>query len=179
MISIAERFRAGDLLNSLCADVGDSEFGYRVQGLLAHTMLRRGGVVLEIKPQGHPDIIVHLGSKRLLIQVKSTHSQSIRQNFVLSSDDYNGIRPINKDEIGYLAILECVPPITWILVQFNRLDNLLYRPMCLVELRAMADKKFSQECTDEFVLLIIDNQSQLRDLNFRILSTRALKGDSF
>jgi len=179
LISIAERFHAADLLNSLCIDVGDSEFGYRVQGLLAHTLLRMGGIVFEIKPQGHPDITVQLGSRRLIIQVKSTHSQSTRQNFVLPSDDYNGIRPVNKDEIGYLAILECVPPITWILVQSNRLDNLLSRPMRLVELRAMADKKFSQECTDEFVSLIIDNQAQLRDLNFRILSIRAIKGDPF
>jgi hypothetical protein len=177
--SIDERFRVGYLLDTLRQDVGDSEFGYRCQALLAHVLLRIGGKVLDIRPQGHPDITASIGVRRLLLQVKAVHGKTVRQNFSISPEDLNGIKPANKDIFGYFAILECVPPISWILVDYSRLYRQGSKPLSMVALRATENRKLSQELTEEFVRLVVDNQNRLRDLGFHILCVRALRGEPF
>ena len=52
-----ESYRVYKILNELRENVGDSEFGYRVQGLFAATLVCLGMKILEIKSQGHPDVI--------------------------------------------------------------------------------------------------------------------------
>lgn len=178
MSSIDEHFRIGYLLEILRRDVGDSEFGYRIQGLLAHVLLRIGGRITQIKPQGHPDIVAHLGSRRFLLQVKAVHSKLNRQNFNLSHEDLQGIRPQGSEDVGYLAILECVHPVSWILVDYSKLSRGVQETFCIVTLRAMADKKLSEECTEEFIKLIIAIQDRLKNLRFDVICKRALRGET-
>jgi hypothetical protein len=90
-----EPFRVGRIVDALRQSVGDGEFGYRIQGYLAHVIMRIGGKIIDIKPQGHPDIIASLGGKTLLLQVKSVHSKSRRREFLVSSDDLKGICPLD------------------------------------------------------------------------------------
>lgn len=170
-------FEVKHVLDTLHRNIGDSEFGYRIQGLLAHVFLRLGGSIIEIKPQGHPDIITSLGSHKFLLQVKTTYSKIRRRNFVLDYHDLLGIKPTDQNARGYLALLDCVVPPSWILVNYNKLQRLIKGATHVITLRAMANKDLSLECTREFVDLVLKHQHHLRNLDFSILCSRALKGE--
>lgn len=178
MLSSDKFFKVGHILNTLRQSIGDSEFGYRVQGFLAHVFLRLGGRIVDIKPQGHPDITASLGGKTLLLQVKAVHARSMRRGFVVKADDLEGIHPLDRTSIGYLAILDCTPPVSWAFVDYQKLCRQGLRPIHMVTLHAMADRKLSLECTEEFVKLVANCQESLPNLTFHILSSRALKGNA-
>ena len=182
MLSSDEFFKVGHIVNALRQSIGDVEFGYRVQGFLAHVFIRLGGRIIDIKPQGHPDITASLGSQTLLLQVKSVQAKARRQRFALGADDLEGIRPpigyLARDTIGYLAILDCAPPVSWLLVDYHRLRRQELHPVHMVTLHAMANKRLSLQCTEEFVELIGNHQSHLRNLDFHILCSRAMRGDT-
>ncbi len=177
MSNIQAHFQVKHILDELRDEMSESEFGYRVQGLLAHVILRLSGRIIDIKPQGHPDIIAKLGSHKLLIEVKAVISRNRRSNFSLGNDDLEGIKPSGVDDVGYLAVLDCESPPLWILVEYNRLRRQLQGSINLVSLKAMANKKLSRECTQEFVNLVNSHHYHLRNLDFSILYSRALKGE--
>lgn len=166
------------MLDNLRRDVGSSEFGYRVQGLFAHVLIGKTGRIIDIKPQGQPDIIAELGTRKLLFQVKAVYAKTCREGFTASIKDLQGIKPRNKGETGYMTVLECVAPISWILIDYSKIVRQKF-PLSIVSLRALADMRLSVEFTEEFVKLIIRNRLRLRDLNFHILCSRALKGEPF
>jgi len=172
-----EPFSVGHIIDALRRSVGDSEFGYRIQGYFAHVIMRIGGKIIDIKPQGHPDLIASLGGKTLLLQVKSVHSKSRRLQFLVGADDLEGIHPHNPTTIGYLAILDCTMPPSWIMIDYERIKRHTLNPISVVTLRALADTKLSQQCTEEFVRLIISHQSNLDSLYFHVLCNRALRGE--
>lgn len=177
-MSLEEHFKVGNFLDTIREEVGESEFGYRVQGLLAHVFLRLGGRIIAIKAQGHPDIIVNFGSRTLLLQAKSIHGKIRRQKFVIAADDLEGIRSFNANEVGYLAVLDCALPPSWILVNYHKLLRQQLIPIHMITLKAMSDRQLSFECTEEFVKLVIRHQNHLRNLNFHILCSRAIKGEA-
>lgn len=174
MLSSDEFFEAGHVVNALRQSIGDSEFGYRAQGFLAHVLMRLGGGIIDIKPQGHPDITASLGGKTLLIQVKAVQAKMRRQRFVIGANDLEGIRPTGSNDVGYLAIMDCAPPISWVLVDYHILCRQHSSPVHMVTLHAMANRRLSLECTEEFVKLIASHQSHLRDLDFHLICSRAL-----
>lgn len=177
MLSNDEIFKVGHVLDDLRRYVGESEFGYRAQGLLAHVLLRIGCKVVSINPQGHPDIVAKLGSQTLLLQAKSIHGKVRRKGFTLEAEDLEGIHPKNDNTTGYLAVLDCILPISWILVDYTRLIRQVLRPTHIISLYAMRNKDLSLECTEEFIELVIKHQSHIRNLYFHILSSRALRGE--
>jgi len=178
LLSSDKPFRVGHIVDTLRQSIGDGEFGYRIQGYLAHVIMRIGGKIIDIKSQGHPDIIASLSGKTLLVQVKSVHSKSRRRKFLVSTDDLKGICPKNPATIGYLAILDCTMPPLWIIVNYDKIKRQALIPLSLVTLRAMADTRLSHECTDEFVKLIKNHQSNLHSLYFHVLCSRALRGEA-
>lgn len=178
MLSSDEFFKVGHIVNALRQGIGDAEFGYRAQGFLAHVFIRLGGRIIDIKPQGHPDITASLGGKTLLAQVKAVQARSTHRRFVIGAEDLEGIRPHDRTSIGYLAILDCALPISWVLVDYQRIRRQALSPVSLVTLHAMADSTLSHECTEEFVKLIESHESNLRNLDFHILCSRALKGEA-
>ena len=177
MLSSDEFFEVGHVVNALRQSIGDSEFGYRAQGFLAHVLMRLGGGIIDIKPQGHPDITARLGGKTLLIQVKAVQARSRRRGFVVGANDLEGIHPHDRTSIGYLSILDCALPVSWVLVDYERLRRQALSPISLVTLHAMADSRLSLECTEEFVKLILAYQSTLHNLTFHILCSRSLRGE--
>jgi hypothetical protein len=178
LLSSDELFRVGRIVDALRQSVGDGEFGYRTQGYLAHVIMRIGGKIIDIKQRGHPDIVASLSGKTLLLQAKSVHSKSRRREFLVSTDDLEGIRPHDPTTIGYLAILDCTMPPSWIMVNYEKIKRQALSTISLVTLRAMADTKFSHECTEQFVKLIANHQSNLHSLYFHVLCSRALRGEA-
>jgi len=170
-----KRFKAGWIINDLLSEIGDSEFGYRAQGFFAHVLIGVGGKILEINSQGHPDITAVLSGKTLLIQVKSVHARSTRRGFTIGYDDLEGINPYNKDLIGYLAVLDCTLPVSWILVEYSIIKRYFARPISLVTLRSVSNKTFSDDCNDVFIDFILCHQKNLTNLTYNILRNRAFQ----
>ncbi|OGN94710.1 MAG: hypothetical protein A2Z75_06310 [Chloroflexi bacterium RBG_13_50_10] len=177
MLSTDEHFKVSHILDDLRHSVGDSEFGYRAQGFLAHALMHLGWTIIDIKPQGHPDVIANLGSQALLLQAKSIHGRTRRQGFSLGQEDLEGIRPKDHNTTGYLAILDCTIPVSWLLVDYCVIRRQVAQPTHVVSLYAMGNKELSSECTEEFVKLVSSHQSHIRNLDFHILCSRALRGE--
>lgn len=177
MPTVEDPFLAARLLQSLRERFGDAELGYRVQALYAHVLLRLGATILEVNAQGHPDIKASWSGKTLLVQVKSLLHRRPDQKFDISQDDLRGITPRLKEYTGYLALLDCAPPLEWIVVEYDRIRRHLERPVHTVTLKADSDTELSRGCTIEFVRLLIAIQSRLPDLRYALMCERAMKGN--
>lgn len=177
LLSSDEHFKVSHILDDLRRSIGDSEFGYRAQGFLAHALMHLGSTIIDIKPQGHPDIIANLGSQTLLLQAKSIHARMRRQGFSLGPEDLEGIHPKDHNTTGYLAILDCAIPVSWLLVDYHMIRRQVARLTHIVSLYAMRNKELSFECTEEFVRLVSNHQSHIRNLDFHILCSRAFRGE--
>ena len=170
-------FQVKDVLDGLRTEFGDSDFGYRVQALFAHTLLRLRAVVQEINYQGHPDIQAGLDGQSLLLQVKSVSHTSAPCSLMVHQADLAGIRPSSDRQTGYFAILDCAAPPAWIMVEYHDIARHRTQPVNMETLRACANRDFSRECTDEFTDMVLANKDKLHLLNYRTLCRRALRGD--
>lgn len=162
-------------LDSLRASCGDSEFGYRMQAMFAHLMLRRGAKILEVNTQGHPDIRASIGDVDYLIQVKTSIHSSSATLFELTLDDLNGIRPTGRNQ-GLLAFLDSAQPVSWIIVRFERVKALLGRSVHVSSLRADSDQILSECYSDEFFEVLDGVGDRLINLTYPLLRRRAMEG---
>jgi len=169
-------FSAARDLESLRALVGDSEFGYRMQGVFAHVLIRLGGEVREVNAQGHPDILARMSDHCLKVQVKTAlHSTTSRQ-FELAEGDLTGIQSGSGNR-GYLAVLDCAPPVAWLLVPEARMRSSVGRAVHIATLQAERDAAFSEDCTECFLDLLAVLGPRLPNLTYRLLAKRALRGE--
>lgn len=173
----AEPLRAKAVLDGLRANLGDANFGYRVQGWFAHVLLRLGTRILEVNAQGHPDIKAQIGDEIWLVQVKSVLHSSAGSGIVLSASDVEGVAA--KERVrGYLALLDCAEPVEFVVVPFSRISGYVGRPLQISSVRADRDILLSKECTEEFIDLLWTQRDRLCNLSFPILARRALNGDT-
>lgn len=170
-----EYYKVYQILSNLRQCVGDSEFGYRVQGLFAHTLLGLGIKILEIKPQGHPDILGEHESRYIRFEVEAISGKA--RKCIIDKEDIEAIRPLNKNEKGFLAFLCCSLPPEWLLIQYERIKYRVYEQVSIITLNSLNDKKFSSECTEYFYGLILSNELHLSGLAFHLLQNKALKGE--
>lgn len=169
-----ESYRVYRILNKLREDVGDSEFGYRIQGLFATTLVCLGIKVLEIKPQGHPDVIGMKENKIIKFEVEAVLSKSRERT--VNKEDIEAIEPHNKNEKGYIAVLYCRFPPEWLLIDYNRLRRHVSERISITTMKCLRDKGFSNEITECFYKLILFNKSRLFTFTFHLLCSRALEG---
>jgi len=170
-------FEVKPLLDELRSEVGDSEFGYRIQALFAHVLLRLGGVVSTVNAQGHPDIGARLGDRELLIQVKAVSHASASQIVNVADEDLRGIAPTGRRE-GVLAFLDCAEPVEWIVIPFARANALSGRSVHVATVRAERDVALSEDCTGEFLDMVLTIGKRLRTMTYRVLRRRALRGEA-
>jgi hypothetical protein len=161
-----------EALRCLRADVGDIEFGYRAQGLFAHVLKRTGASVLEVRNQGHPDIIAILNGRLTRFEIEIA-SQGDRHH-VIKHDDLESITPSLPNELGYLAVLDMAEPLRWAVLEYSRVRRRLGRvPMST--LHAVAERDLSNACNVAFTELILESIERLRALTFHLLCDRVLR----
>ena len=170
-----QQFTATPLLEALRIQCGDSEFGYRMQALFAHVLIRLGAKVLEINAKGHPDIKVMLGQELMLIQVKSAEHAGPWVQFNLSEADFAGITS-NDRAAGYLAFLDCATPVSWHVVKSDVARQLVGRFVPVEGIVAMRDESLSIECSEVFAQILLSVKDRLNVLTFALLRHRALEG---
>ena len=163
------------VLDELRAEVGHSKFGYRLQAVFAHVLLRIGGEILEVKAQGHPDVRARLGDRELLVQVKTSAHRFATTQFELSPEDFAGISEGGRRE-GFVGFLDCAEPVQWILVSAGRAAGWLGRPVYVSTLRAECDEALSEDCTVEFLDLLSAAAGRIRNTTYAVLCRRALNG---
>lgn len=83
-------------LEQLRGQCGDAEFGYRIQGVFAHVLIRQGYKILEVNAQGHPDIRARGHDREVLVQVKTVAHRSARSVVELSKEDAAGIAALGR-----------------------------------------------------------------------------------
>jgi hypothetical protein len=170
-----ESYKVYKILNELRERVGNGEFGYRVQGLFAHTLIYLDTRILEIKPQGHPDIIGAKENDIIKFEVETVLGNSRKR--VVNIEDIEAIKSNNRNEKGYIAMLYCKFPLEWLLIDYNRLKRRVLEQISIITIKSLSNKKFSNECTEYFYKLILSNESRLFKLTFHLLRDKALKGE--
>jgi hypothetical protein len=93
------------ILEELRNHCGDSEFGYRMQALFAHVLIRNGYRIREINTQGHPDVRASLGDREIFVQMKTILHSSAGTLFGLKESDLAGITKRGRRD-GFLAVLD-------------------------------------------------------------------------
>jgi len=163
-----------DALRRLRADVGDIEFGYRAQGLFAHVLKHTGAAVLEIRSQGHPDILATVNGRLARFEIEIAAKSD--RHHVIKNDDVMSIAPVTPNELGYLAVLDMAEPLCWALLEHSRLRGRLGRtPMST--LHAICDSELSKACSVAFSEIIAECAARLPALTFHLLCDRVLRGD--
>ena len=163
--------RVAAILRRLRAKVGDIEFGYRAQGLFAHVLKQIGASVVEVRSQGHPDIIVLLWGRLTKVEVEIA---SMREKYhVIKADDAEAVAPTERNEQGYLAVLDIAEPVRWAPIEHSRIRRRLGRQP-LATLHALAHRELARECNDAFVEMIIADAERLPALTFHLLCQRVL-----
>lgn len=170
-----ERYKVLKILYSLRENMGDSEFGLRIQGLLAHTLIRLGVKILEVKSQGHPDIVGEVENTLIKLEVEVAVGREGKR--LIKEEDLEAIKPYTKGETGYLAILDCGLMLRWFLIDYSRLKWRCSEFLLMTTLQALSNARFSLTCTEEFFSMILSNAEQLPNFTFSLLRDRALKGE--
>lgn len=171
-----DNIETGVVLQELRNKCGDVEFGYRMQALFGHVLMRQGYKTLEINAQGHPDIRARVGDRELLVQVKTVAHRMAHSLIELSNEDVAGITAMGRRG-GWFAVLDCAVPVQWIIVEGARAATLTGKPLYLATLRANRDPHISAECNEHFFEIIAANRSHLPNLRYKVLRSRALAHD--
>ena len=159
----------------LRAEVGAIEFGYRAQGLFAHVLKQIGASVIDVRNQGHPDIIVQLGGRLTRIEVEVA---TIGERYhVIKADDVAGVAPTNPNDQGYLSVLDIAEPVRWAPIEYSRFRHRQGKQR-LATLHALADRELARECNDAFAEIIIADSERLAALTFHLLCQRILYPNS-
>jgi hypothetical protein len=167
-------WEAGKCLEALRGTVELSEFGFRIQGLAAHIMLRLGARVLEVNRQGHPDIVAEFDRGLMRIEVEAdVYGTRAR---LLTKEDLDAIAPRRTTDKGYFALALCGPYPRWILVDYARLCRRHGVPASPAILHGLADAEASNQWTAEFIALLVTHCRDLPAFTFGFLARRALEG---
>lgn len=167
-------WQAGKCLQTMRDAVTLSEFGFRIQGLAAHVLLRLGARVLQVNSQGHPDIFAETGIGSIRVEVEADiHGYRPR---LLTEEDLDGIAPRKITDKGYFALALCGPYPRWLLVDHSRLHRRHDTPASPAILKALSDVEASEQWTSEFITLLLTHCQHLLAYSFDLLARRALEG---
>ena len=166
-----DSYVAADCLEQLRSRVSPSEFGYRVQALAGHVLLGLGHSIVEINQRGHPDLISDKGGQEFRFEVEA--EVLARKPRMLTPADFEGLAG-NRVE-GYFAVAVSFPQPCWVLVPVQRLAS-RESPSGMALLRALSDKAFTSDWTNEYLSLIRRSYRDVIDRSYDQLVQRALDG---
>lgn len=172
MSALTDAAQIAATLRRLRADVGDKEFGYRAQGLFAHVLKQIGASVVEVKNRGHPDIVALLAGRLTRVEVEIAPMNQRRHE--IKTDDVLAVAPRERNQLGYLAVLDIAEPVRWAPVEYSRIRRRLGRHT-LATLHALADPELAESCNEAFGEFITNHAERLPALTFRLLRRRALR----
>lgn len=163
---------AVDCLTRLRSKSSPAEFGYKVQALAAHVLLILDHRVVEVSPQGHPDIVSVKDGQEFRFEVEAEVIGSRRR--MLTPSDIEGLHS-DTGAIGYFALAVSFPRPYWVLVPAQRLAR-RSMPAGNALLEALSDKVLSSKWTDEYLLMVNRSCREILHRSFDQLVRRAQRG---
>jgi len=165
-------FEATEILRGLHRKVGSPDFELRVQALFAHILLRLGWSVRQLNHPGHPDVLVETSHGMLKFEVEVL-SQAPYQ---VKEDDLEALRAKTVGWCGYLALLDCGPPLLWLVLPYEVVQGQAGKSLHKPEIKRLSAPQLSSKCTEEFCSLLCLNKQKLENLTFSLLRKWALDG---
>ena len=163
---------ASNCIERIRSSITASEFGYKVQALAAHVLLRLGYSIDAVNQAGHPDIVATRGGVELRFEVEAEVTRP-RLRKLTDADFVSLLGAANI--VGYYALALAFPSPTWVLVPASKLvGRTLASPNMLLE--AISDKEYSREWTREYTLLLHQSCRQIRLTSFSALTEMAIAG---
>ena len=132
--------------------VGMIEFGFIAQALLGIIFFRLGGKIESIKSKGHPDISLYYEIKNWKIEVEVIGRD--RHKHIIKNEDLSATKPLQFNEIGYLAILDTHMPARWYMLRTEDICKAGEKEHPLFELRIKSDDDLSRVCTQELYEIV-------------------------
>ena len=163
--------QASDCIENVRLSVSCVEFGYKVQALAAHVLLRLNWRVIEINHSGHPDIVATRGMEELRFEIEAEVAGPRPRK--LTGDDFASLIGLCGC-VGYFALAVSFPTPRWIVVPAERLKH--RKPSSNVLLEALSDREFSDAWTQEYTNLLNEECGRVTRASFRELCARALTG---
>ena len=165
--------REAECINDIRCSISATEFGYKIQALAAHVLLRLGCEITAINQFGHPDIIAVKDGKELHFEVEAeVGNPRLRQ---LTEADFQSLLNV-RNVIGYYALAISAPKPYWVVVPAKDIVGRPPIPNILME--ALSDAAYSEEWTREYVEMLRDKCRLIKMASFRVLSAMALDGRS-
>ena len=163
--------QASDCIKNLRLSISCAEFGYKMQAMAAHVLLRLNCQVEEINHSGHPDIVATRGMEELRFEIEAEVVGSRPRQ--LEDGDFASLINVSG-AIGYFALAISFPTPRWILVPAERLVG--RKPSSPVLLEALSDRDFSEAWTYEYINLLSAECRRVGRSSFGSLCERALAG---
>ena len=166
--------QAVNCIDGLHLSASPAEFGYKVQALAAHVLLRLSFEVEEINQSGHPDIVATRGMDKLHFEVEAEVAGPRPRQ--LTDEDFSALTEL-PGGVGYFALAISFPTPRWVVVPAERLKH--RKPSSNVLLEALSDTDFSNAWTHAYIDLLKQECRRIRRASFRELCERALSGHGF
>ena len=163
--------QAAECLGDLYLNISSAEFGYKVQALAAHVLLRLNYGIEEINRSGHPDIVATRGMDKLHFEVEAEVADPRPRK--LTDEDFDALTEL-PGGVGYFALAISFPTPRWVVVPAERLK--VRKPSSNVLLEALSDADFSNAWTYTYLDLLKQECRRIRRASFRDLCERALAG---
>ncbi len=165
---------ASKCIEQIRSGLSESAFGFKVQALAGHVLLRLGYRIVEINSSGHPDIVACRDGRTFYFEVEAeVATPRLRK---LTAADL-GTLTNAPGVVGYYALAASVPTPRWLLVPAAKLTGRA-RSSSKALLEALSDKAFSAAWTWEYVRLLHVACRQIKLASFNALCERALAGCS-
>ena len=166
--------KASDCVNRILDGSNAADFGFKVQAVAAHVLLRLGYRIEAVNQTGHPDIVAVKDDMEFRFEVEAqVGAPHPRQ---LTKADFDSLLEV-PDGFGYYALAIHFPTPYWVLVSASKLAN-RKRPCPNILLEALSDKEYSAEWTSEYLRLLGSACRQIRLASFNRLCELALAGRS-
>lgn len=159
-----------ECIERMHSNLNQANFGFQIQALAAHVLLRLGYEVIAVNHQGHPDITAILHGREYRFEVEAEVSEPrLRQ---LTPADFASL---TETPCGYYALAISSPSPYWVIVPVGNLVDRKH-PSSNMLLEALSDKEYSAIWTRAYIELLRDAGQQIRLASFSYLRQLALAG---
>ena len=164
--------QAAACIEDMRLNVRAAEFGYKVQALAAHVLLRLSFQIHAINQSGHPDIVATRGTEQYHFEIEAEVGRPRLRR--LKEEDFASLVGV-PGVLGYFALAIGFPTPRWVLVPAERLQSRNPSPNVLLE--SLSDKDFSHAWTMEYQGLLSKECRRILESSFATLCERALPGN--
>ena len=147
-------------------------FGYKMQAVAAHILLRLNHRIVQVNRTGHPDIVSSRDGVEYRFEVEA--EVGVRRKRLLTAADFAGLVG-GQGVVGYFALAVSFPKAYWVLVPTETLDRRRTASGNAL-LEALSDKELSKAWTQAHFALLEESGRVIRERPFEHLAQLALTG---